>query len=57
MIDVLQQLVTANPTIPVMQEMKSPLIAFRSTMEEFAEKLQDGKGLCAKFWKQLTWTM
>jgi hypothetical protein len=57
LIDALQRLVIAHPTSDIIQQMRSPLSAFNSTMKVFTEKLQEGKGPLANFRKMLTWTM
>jgi hypothetical protein len=55
----LHRQITANPgpSRSIIQQMGSPLAAFKSTMEQFTAGLRAGNGRFAKFSNRLTWTM
>ncbi|KAJ7832117.1 hypothetical protein B0H13DRAFT_1915136 [Mycena leptocephala] len=49
--------VIGNPSSRVLQQMQSPLADFKTTMEQFMQKLRPGDGPLSKFSKQLKWTL
>ncbi|KAJ6590682.1 ankyrin repeat-containing domain protein [Mycena vulgaris] len=53
----LQKRVLAHPSPNSLQQMKSPLNRFKTTMENFTEKLKPPGGRWHKFSNQLAWTL
>ncbi|KAJ7204166.1 ankyrin repeat-containing domain protein [Mycena pura] len=53
----LQICMNSNQSGTIIQHIQNPLIAFRSTMESFTEKLRAADGALAKFSKRLSWSM
>ncbi|KAJ6631370.1 hypothetical protein B0H10DRAFT_490370 [Mycena sp. CBHHK59/15] len=53
----LQNRISSNPPSSIIQQMKTPLENFRSTMERFTEKLRPADGPFSKLSKQLSWSM
>ncbi|KAJ7847783.1 hypothetical protein B0H13DRAFT_2405537 [Mycena leptocephala] len=49
--------VVGNPSSNVLRQMKRPLADFKTTMEQFTQKLHPGDGPLSKFSKQLKWTL
>jgi hypothetical protein len=57
LLEELQNCIAGNPLSGKIQQMKSPLADFQSTMSQFTEKLLPGNGPLSKFSKQLKWTL
>jgi hypothetical protein len=53
----LQGRIATSESSAILQQMMSPLMDFKSTMEQFTNKLHPGDGPVSKFSKRLTWTM
>jgi hypothetical protein len=53
----LQGRIAANESSEILQQMASPLVDFKSTIERFTDKLRPGDEPLSKFSKRLTWTM
>jgi hypothetical protein len=49
--------ITGNLSNANLQKMKAPLATFKSTMEQFTEKLRPGGGSFSKFLERVKWTM
>ncbi|KAJ7659522.1 ankyrin repeat-containing domain protein, partial [Mycena rosella] len=53
----LQKRVLAHPSQNSFQQMTAPLNKFKTTMEDFTEKLKPADGRWSKFSKQVAWTL
>ncbi|KAJ6528220.1 hypothetical protein DFH09DRAFT_161107 [Mycena vulgaris] len=53
----LQRRIAANPISGMLQQMKTPLITFKSMIGDFTAKLAPGDGLFSKLTNQLTWSL
>ncbi|KAJ7111000.1 ankyrin repeat-containing domain protein [Mycena epipterygia] len=53
----LEKRVRANPSSPTLQQMKEPLLMFKTSLAHFIDTLRPAEGRLSKVSKRLTWTL